>query len=140
MNNLTRFENHEFFYSDHVPWDEWLVTSESKVSPVLLYGRDLNHKLRPRERIEAVYPGFLAVFDTVRAMGANEYLVTAVLKHCITHANGMNLDTYFSKHVNLDVIQYAVTIGSSGDGVIPILSERATGICAAEPPTDMCFG
>lgn len=128
------------FVSSLVSWDNWISTQSVPAHNQYDCGSRRMHTHLNKTDVERMYPGFNKTYDVLTSLGCDNYFVTCVLKHCIIHANGAPLDTFFAQAEMQKAVETALSLGLSGYDLVAALTEANTTHPIVKLPKDIESG
>lgn len=109
----------EYFFSDAVPWNEWLTIDRYTFDYEV--GSLNTTALFRSEDVDAKYPGFTKAYGALYDINADTYSTASVLKFCIASAAEKDLHDFLVSTDTLSKVEIGLSLGLSGDALAAAL-------------------
>lgn len=129
----------EFICRQESPWEEWLGTMKTYKGDAFAISTHTRGVMYPISEVETLYPGFTQAYEHLTAIGCKSHCRTIVLKFCILHADGLDLDSFLVNSKTLSKVESALTLGLSNPELENLLFSNGGSDQSAGLPNDLEF-
>lgn len=119
-------ETPEYVFSPPIEWNAWNSTGSYLGEIYFISYTKPFATLRSVHSVNDNYPGFFNALQKLESLGCDEFFVTSILKYCMLHSADERMDIFLERTFTDKVIQTAVSIGLSGEGLLSTLAQTSS--------------